>query len=384
VNPTASGAFTLGGSVSGSAACGWGALSNSSTAMKKNGNSAAQAGWLVSTGGIDSGFASNGTVKPNTGGLSDPYAAVATPSPAGSPSRSYSCPIASAGSPGTTTTTATVTTRTLVQDILYSGTKNNAQTTVVSTTTISDTTPAPAAGQTVPNGSVNGNQLPYPSQATATGSLTSTGSGNNKTYYRTDRVTSIYRTYASVTPITSGATPATDGIARPQPGTYTTINIACETRFAPGIYLVDDIDFGQNQVVTGTDVMFVIKQAGGMHINSNSNIALSGISPATLTGTYGYSGEAAAKLGGLIIFDRLSTAQFKLNGNADLKIDGTVYMPNREVWFNGNSTASGVCMAIVAGQITFTGNNSLSNFCTPTTASPLPVGGGEATVKLVA
>jgi Flp pilus assembly protein TadG len=371
VHPTASGAFTLGGSVSGNVNCGFAAVSNSATAMVKNGNSGAQAGWLVAAGGIDSGFSKNGTLYPNTPGMADPFSGVATPSPANSPARTYSCPTAT---PAQTTTTATIATYTETWNYTYTGTKKNNVSTLVSQVKTATSPTSYQYNQTVANGTVAGpDPANNPSLSTQTGSVTGS-------YQRIDVIIKTFKSYSAVVPVT---VPANDGIARPQPGTYTTISIACETQFQPGIYVVDDIDFGQNKKVTGTDVMFVIRNSGGMHINSNSNITLHGITDDTLTGTYGYSGDEAAKLNGMLIFDPNSTAQFKLNGNASMSLDGTLYMPKREIWFNGNSTAAGGCMMIVASTITFTGNNDLTSICTPSGVDPLNVGGGVAQVKLV-
>ena len=136
--------------------------------------------------------------------------------------------------------------------------------------------------------------------------------------------------------------------------------------------------------MTGNDVMFVIRNAGGMHINSNSNVTLSGISKDTLMTMYGYSEDAAQKIASMVIWDEDTTAQLKINGNSDVKFYGILYMPSREVWFNGTATATGECMMIVASQVTFTGTVDLNNFCTQGGATNLNVGGSETTVKLVA
>jgi Flp pilus assembly protein TadG len=375
--------FTLGGNASGSATCGVIILSTAELSAIQNGNSGAQFGTITSAGGISGDLADNAILAAYTTGLGDPFGSVTTPT-GSSVSQTYSCPTASAGSPGTTVTTATVLTRTLVQDKQYSGTRSNSQTTLVSTTLVSDNTPPAVVGMTVTNGSVNGNQAPYPAVSTSAGSVTSTGSGGSRVYFRTDRVTSVYRTYSLVTPVTTGYVAAIDGIARPQPGTYDTINIDCETRFAPGIYVVNDIDFGQNKKVIATDVMFVVQNANGMHINSNSDLDLSGITSNTLQTTYGYTSADATTIAGMLFFDRNSTEQIKINGNATVKFNGTIYTPNRPLWFNGTAAVSGYCMMLVGNTLTFTGNINFNAFCQPAGAS-LPIAGNSSpSVKLVA
>ena len=371
LDKTASGAFTLGGSVSGSVSCGFGALSTSSTAMVKNGNSNAQAGYLVSGGGVDSGYSRNGTIHANVSGLSDPFEDLDPPD--SSTPRTYVCPPVSAG---VTTTTADYTVRTRVT-YTYAQGKNQNQATAISNYAGAkpnvDTTDGPT-NQTVANGTAAGTTTTTTSATNQVG-----GSGNSKIYET--KTTTVTSTFANVVATTSGGS---DGIARPQPGTYSSISIACRTEFAPGVYVIQGaVDFGQNQVVIGDDLMFVFEDAGGIHINSKSNIDLSGITASRLL-DYGVSADAAAKLAGMLIYDTESTDGLKINGGADVKMEGIMYLPNRSVVFNGNSSVAGACLMIAAGQITFTGNNDIGSFCVPSGVPAISIGGANKTVKLVA
>lgn len=378
LHPTASGAFTLGGNASGDAACGVAALSTSDSAMVKNGNSDTDLGSLVAGGGIDDGLEDNGTLHPNTPGLTDPFAGLTAPSSAGSPSRTYSCPTAG---PASTVTTANVTTRTVTTYTYRRGANANNAVAITYTSGTgylanTDVTTGPTS-QTVTNGSVNGTTVVGPTAGTATNVA---GSGQNR-IWRTATVTT-YTTLANVNAVTTGGS---DGIARPLPGSYSSINIACQTEFNSGIYFISgDLDFGQNQTVTGSDVMFVIASANGMHINSNSSISLSGITEDTLINTYGYSDSQAAKMAGMLFYDPNSTDQIKINGNADVELNGIIYTPKRELWFNGTSSVSGSCMMLVASKLTFTGTVDLNSFCLPSGSNLLEVGGGVPSVKLVA
>ncbi len=103
-----------------------------------------------------------------------------------------------------------------------------------------------------------------------------------------------------------------------------------------------------------------------------------------LIDTYGYSEAIAAKLASMVIFDQDTTDQFKLNGNADVFFKGIIYMPNREIWFNGTAEANGECMMLIANMVTFTGTVDLDNFCLPTDSTLPNAGGSEDEVKLVA
>ena len=131
--------------------------------------------------------------------------------------------------------------------------------------------------------------------------------------------------------------------------------------------------------------MFVLtSSAGTIHINSNSNVTLSGISAATLMNNYGYSSDDAAKLAGMLIWDPDSTSAFQLNGNSTLHLSGIMYMPNRDATFNGNSSAAGNCIMVATKTIKINGNFNLSNFCVSTGGSAMSIGGTTASVKLVA
>jgi Flp pilus assembly protein TadG len=374
LNSSAQGALTIGGSASGTVGCGGATLSNhASAAIEENGNPSALFGALTATGGIESSLNNNivgadlTKIKPNEPGLANPFGDITTPTGNGI-TRTYSCPTASTG---TTTTTALVTTVTETEYRYFVGPNSNASTvlTPTPTTTADGYLPNPAnvtvgpATQTVANTTTNGTFTGSWVRGTA---VQIGGSGSNKKY----RVpyTRITTTYADVqTTITGGS----DGIARPQPGTYTSIPISCRTEFSPGIYVITgSMDFSQNQTVTGSDVMFVFTSANNVsNINSNTSITLSGITAATLTSAYGYSTAQANQLAGMLFFDPLSTSEIKWNGNSQTIYNGTLYMPNRPLWFNGTASVSGRCMMLVADTLTFTGTIDMSSFCQTAGAS---------------
>ena len=189
--------------------------------------------------------------------------------------------------------------------------------------------------------------------------------------------------------------PANDGIARPLPGTYSNIPIACQTIFQPGIFVITgSIDFSSNMTVSGSDVLIVMTTANNIsNINSNTSLSLSGITASTLTSTYGYSATNAAKLAGMLFYDTESTSEIKWNGNSNTNFNGIIYTPNRPLWFNGTSAVSGKCMMLVARTLMFTGSTDLSSFCQPSNANSLTVrpqittttttAGTVASVKLV-
>jgi Flp pilus assembly protein TadG len=374
VDPDADGAFTLGGSVSGSAACGSGALSDSDTAMVKNGNSDADLGYEVSGGGIDSGFAKNGDIHANVDGLSDPFKDLTPPD---SPTaQTYFCP---PKSDGKTVTTADVANSTRYHYYYKKGKslKNAAVYTGYSGAQSDHTDTSSVAGATVDNGTKAGT-VTSPTVTTTT--VVVSGKGNDDSVWEFLDTTTT-STYSNIVVTT---TAGSDGIARPQPGTYSSISIACETHFAPGVYVISgNLDFGQNKTIIGSDVMFVLLNGNSMHINSQTTFDLSGITATTLVNNYGMSSDDAAKLAGMLFYDDKSDEDIKINGNSSLAMNGTIYMPHRHITMNGNSKVSGKCLMVVSGTLTFTGNNDLSSFCVPANTTAMVIGGSEKKVRLV-
>ncbi len=389
IDPHADSAFRFGGSVTGTSTCGAATLSDDEfAAMKEVGNTDVPLGRLVASGGIDNGFEDNGTIHENQSGLSDPYADLATPSTAGSASQSYLCPTATQA---VTTYTATIARSAEVEYIyVVANTAATAITRASSGTNLFTGTPSgwirkPAistVGTTLTLQPVSSTQAAgaFPTAAT----YTDLGQMQSDPRVREVRKTYSNTVYSS---ILVTYVPASDGIARPMPGIYDSIAITCQTEFSPGIYFVDDIDFGQNQQVNGDGVLFVITSSSGrIGINSTSHLTLSGISAATLTGApYNFDAAYANKLKSMVFWDKESDEDFTMNGNSAMDIDGTFYMPLRQANFLGDSYASGGCMMVAARRIDIQGNFSVSNFCIPDGAGdPLDVGGGTPTVKLVA
>jgi len=385
LNPSAYQAFKLGNSVTGSSTCGVGALSDDdNAAMKETGDTDIPLGTIVSMGSVDDTFSNNGTIYEHQSGLSDPYEDITQPDPTGQPARSYpgSCPTAQ---PASTTYAADGSTRSHYTFKYYKGPGSNnwtLQPNYNGTGYIAESWSSPVSftSKAVTASATVGLQAETPpAEGTP---VKVTGNGNNA-YWRLP----FTSTQDTITNIATTTIPASDGKVYLSPGTYTSISVACPTVFSPGIYFISgDLDFGQNQPVTATGgVMFVmLGNSSAIRVNSNSTVTLSGIEAATLSGTYGYSAEEAAKLSGMLFWDTHSSADFSLNGNSELHLSGAMYMPHREATFNGNSTADGNCMMIAADKIKIEGNFSITNFCVTTGGSAMSIGGTVGTVKLVA
>lgn len=381
VHPSADSAFKFGGSVGGTSTCGAGSLSNdSNAAMKEVGNTSVPLGKLIATGGIDQGFANNGTIYENQSGLSDPYASLEPPSASTSSNKEYSCPTPQEGG---TTYTATYYTRTYNSYKYYKGSNSNSwteQSPYTGDGYIADGyEDSSSSTKTVTSSAVTGWQTP--SSTTTEGAVDIGGKGTKKMW----RVKSYY-TRDNYTKIDQRETLAVDGTARPEPGIYGSIEIQCKTEFSAGVYFISGgIDFGQNQTVTAAGTLFVMTgNSGSIKINSNSVLDLKGISATTLKDNYSYDPAAADKLAGMLFWDENSTSAFSMEGNASVKIDGTMYMPNRDATFNGNvNAATGGCMMVASRTLFISGNFNITNFCKPSGSSAMSLGGGAPTVKLV-
>lgn len=384
VNPTENRSAIFGNAITGGSDCGVGALSTGTQAIVETGDSEVSLGDIVSAGGIEDTFSNNGTIHEYVTGLSNPYAGLTPPSSAGQPARTYSCPVATTA---TTTWTADVTTW-ITYDYSYKQGSNVGNAVPVNLTSgegyIADsgptqTGPTPTTYTSAPTASDNDPGVTTPGTWEQVASNRGT-----KTYRKLD--TTLRTRIANVQgPFTTGGN---DGFARPQPGVYTDININCPTQFAPGIYWVSgSIDFGQNQPVTGSDMMFVMTgtgSTGNIRINSTSYVTMSGISQATLENSYSVPTADAVKMKNMLFFDPNNTSDFDVNGNATIDFNGTFYMPSRDVKINGNMSSGSRCIMIVSDTFWITGSANLTNFCDPNGGGGIQIGERAASVRLVA
>ncbi len=173
-----------------------------------------------------------------------------------------------------------------------------------------------------------------------------------------------------------------------QPGTYADMQIGCTTVFAPGVYIIDGggLKIPGQYEVTGSGVMFVLKNGAFVDINGGSNVNLTAMTVSQLM-SKGIPAEDANKLAGMLIFeDRNSpgTSRNKINGNANTLLNGTIYLPNSGIDFAGTAGVSSQCLMIAAATIKLIGNANMTTFCPSGMSSSTTVVNTRATVKLVA
>lgn len=373
IDEHASGAITIGGSSLFTAGCGMAALSDAAEAISVNGNPDVAAGWLLAAGGIDDWFDThtNDTVLEYLDGLTDPFDGLTPPSPASSQvPRNFTCPT------GVSTTTADVTVTVETTYTYFKGSNSNNW----SAHSIS---PPPSQGgtvnsgptnQSVPNGTVAGTSISSSSTATKI-------SGNGRNAIWEVKETTTTTTNANVMTNVAGTQ------ASLQPGTYPDMRITCDTVFSPGVYVIDGGSFEVHAQydVTGSGVMFVLKNGAGIVINGGSNINLTAMTVSELV-AQGVSQENAEKLAGMLVFedpDSEGDTGNKINGNADTVLNGTIYLPNSGMVFSGTASVTSQCLMIAAKTITLQGNVEMTTFCPAGSTEDTTVTSSASRVRLV-
>jgi len=176
--------------------------------------------------------------------------------------------------------------------------------------------------------------------------------------------------------------------ASPVAGTYHGLTVSCTTNFGAGIYVVDGgtLDLTGNYAVTGTNVMFVLKNGATLKLGGSgagNTLTLTPMVSAQFT-ALGYSQALADRYAGMLVFedrDSNPTSSHIINGNSNSLIQGTIYLPSSNVRVNGTANINSSCLQLTAQTITVLGNATLETRCT--TSQTNGAGGGAATVRLV-
>lgn len=375
-----SGAITIGGSATLTAACGLAALSTSESSVIINGNPTVEPGWVVSAGGIDDWLSqhTDAEIHEYMSGLTDPFAELTTPTPNPNPAQTYTCVSA------TTTTTGDRRTR---NDILYtywqgSSTSSAAEITYTGSGYLNDVTGSWTAwsfGVALPVNSPDG-------VTTSSGTPTWTslgGSGRTRKWRRT-----VIRT---TTEIDNAVTLSSNTQATLNQGTYRGgFDVRCTTVFNPGVYVIDGGRLkitGQYQV-TGSGILIVLKNGASIDIAGGANINLTAATAAQLNNVGGIPSAQAQQFAGMLVYeDRNSPGtsnQNMLNGNSETVLNGKIYLPRSDIHFSGTASVTSACLLIAAANITLEGTTNMSSFCPSGMTTTDEVSAGRATVKLVA
>jgi Flp pilus assembly protein TadG len=179
--------------------------------------------------------------------------------------------------------------------------------------------------------------------------------------------------------------------ASPVAGTYHGLTVKCTTNFGPGVYVIDGgtLDLTGNYAVTGTNVMFVLKDGATLKLGGSGNgntLTLTPMVSAQFTAApYNYSQTLADRYAGMLVFedkDNNPTSSQIINGNSNSLIQGTMYFPSSNAQVNGTANINSSCLQVTAETITVLGNATLDTRCP--SAETQSAGGGAPAVKLVA
>lgn len=244
------------------------------------------------------------------------------------------------------------------------------------------------------------NAVQIDSSATVeTGSIVTCGTASVPTSLDgvvTEKVSGLYDVYKDLTPPDNPApqkvncSKGSNKQASLSPGTYSGgLVIKCTTVMAKGIYVIDGgvLDLSANYDVTGTNVLFVLKNGATVKFGGSGNNNKITLSPPVASDfdNTPYASEAD-KLAGMLVFETRDNNPGSpghiLNGNSNSLIEGLMYMPSGGITVNGTANVASQCLRISAATITISGNANLETLC-PTKDSTV-VGTAAADVRLVA
>ena len=178
-------------------------------------------------------------------------------------------------------------------------------------------------------------------------------------------------------------------VATPVAGTYTGgITVGCKTTLGKGIYVIDGgtLDLSANYPVTGTNVMFVLKNGATLKLGGSGNAGVITLTPMQSAdfSALGYSSALSDRYANMLIFEDRNnnpSQEHIINGNSSSLFQGTIYLPDGTARLNGTASIDSSCLQISASKIIVSGNAYLDTRCSTETNQ---AGTAIATVNLVA
>jgi hypothetical protein len=143
--------------------------------------------------------------------------------------------------------------------------------------------------------------------------------------------------------------------------------------FNPGVYFIDSqLVFGNNAIITGTDVTLVINGNYAISIGNNAHVSIS----APVTGP----------TAGIVFFGSrtgTSTVLQRFANNTVLNLTGALYFPNQilELDNNTSSLPNHGCTQVIGRIVRFQNNVDLGSNCSGTGVKQ--IGSGGSVVSLV-
>lgn len=178
-------------------------------------------------------------------------------------------------------------------------------------------------------------------------------------------------------------------LASPVPGTYASMVVKCTTVLGSGIYVIDGgvLDLSANYSVTGTNVMFVLKNGARIKFGGEGNDNRITLTPMEASDFYGtpYAAQADRYAGILVFEDRNNNPEnpgHQMTGNSTSLIEGLIYLPSGEMTVLGTADVAAQCLQISAFKIHVKGNANLETLCP--IDDTMSAGASGAVVRLVA
>lgn len=213
----------------------------------------------------------------------------------------------------------------------------------------------------------------------------------------TERVNGLTDSFADLTPPTNSTARSyactgngRNAQASPLAGTYTGgLVVRCRTVFGSGIYVINGgtLDLTGNFTVTGSNVMFVLRNGATLQLGGSGNNNTVSLTPMQASDfvALGYSNTLANRYANMLIFearDNNPSQEHIINGNSTSLFQGTIYLPSGTARLNGTASISSTCLQISARRIEVRGNAYLDTRYTSNQTNS--AGSGTARVLLVA
>jgi Flp pilus assembly protein TadG len=159
------------------------------------------------------------------------------------------------------------------------------------------------------------------------------------------------------------------------PGTYCDgleLRAGATVDLAPGVYVIDggDLKINGGATLTGDNVTIILTAQNesdypNVTINGGATVELTAPTAGTYAGVVMFQDRNAPSFQGNTLIDN------KMNGGADMDMQGVIYFPSQAVDFTGNSTLDPGCVKVIARQVIMSGTSAMRNDCPQTQYNPL-------------